>query len=146
MEKVKMWHMYKIFYMMIINQLHTRGVSCPKKLSSWISLSSLASDNGSTDGELSVSREWESLDSVWKWLLSAWGVEGVLIDFIPLDFSLELVKAPKPLSRFWKNKYGKLQKLQILKIRNKAWKGEGVRKKNLILFEYDQTRSFICIW
>lgn len=83
--------------MLKISKLHTRGVSCPKKSSTGTSLSCLVSEKRSI-GEPSVSKEWESLDSVGRLTLSAWGVEGVLIDFIPLDLSLGL---PVPLSRFW---------------------------------------------
>ena len=82
------------------SQEHTRGVSCPNKLSSRISLSSLVADTKSVDGELCAGREWECLDSAWL-PLSARGVEGVLTDFVPHDLSLVPEKALNPVSRFW---------------------------------------------
>lgn len=54
-----------------------------------------------------MTKDWDSLDSVRKLPLSAWGVEGVLTDFTPLDLSLVLASVPKPLSRFCKQKNGK---------------------------------------
>lgn len=78
----------------------TEGVSCPRKLSSGTPLSCLASERRSADGDVSVSKDCESLDSVRKLMLSARGVEGVLVDLIPLDLSLALVNGPKLLSRF----------------------------------------------
>lgn len=83
------------------NHIHTKGVSGSKIFSSRASFSSLASDKRSADGELSVCKEWDNLDSVGTLFGSARGVEGMLVDFIPLDLSLVFVKVPKPLSRFW---------------------------------------------
>lgn len=59
-------------------------------------------DGRSADGVFSVGVECESLDSIRRLPLSALGVDGVLIDLVPLDLSLVLVKVPEPLSRFCK--------------------------------------------
>lgn len=81
---------------------HTSGVSCPKKsLSGRTSSLSLTSDKLTADGAVSVSKECRYLASIWILVLSAWGVEGILVDFIPLDLSLEPAKVPVPLSRFY---------------------------------------------
>lgn len=80
---------------------HTSGDSCPKKSSSGRTSSfSLASDKWTSEGAVSMSKECWCLASIWILILSAWGVEGILVDFIPLDLSLELAKVPVPLSRF----------------------------------------------
>lgn len=72
--------------------LCTSGVSSSWKLSSTASLSSLRSECCSIKGDPS-----ESLDSVCRLLPPPWGVDGVLLDFTTLDWSL----AFELLSLFW---------------------------------------------
>lgn len=53
---------------------------------------------------VSVRKECDCLASMWIFVLSAWGVEALLVDLTPLDFSLELANVPTPLSCFYDRK------------------------------------------